>query len=150
MSLVSALYPALKPWLFKLDAEHAHEWTTRMMRFRHSLGMLKPDELPVSRTVECLGLKFPNALGLAAGMDKSASAVDASASRVNGECHPNGARAPPAVELPAPGVPGLACGLMIWLTGVLMSGRGHRRAAGAELVKNAGPCGYAPCHAIAS
>jgi dihydroorotate dehydrogenase len=27
--------------------------------------------------VECLGLKFPNALGLAAGMDKSASAVEA-------------------------------------------------------------------------
>lgn len=77
MSLVSALYPALKPWLFKLDAERAHEWTTRLMRFSHSLGLLKPDELPVSTPVDCLGLRFPNALGLAAGMDKSASAVDA-------------------------------------------------------------------------
>ncbi|GEP43972.1 quinone-dependent dihydroorotate dehydrogenase [Brevifollis gellanilyticus] len=77
MSLVSALYPALKPWLFKLDAERAHEWTTKMMRISHSLGMLKPDELPASKPVDCLGLRFPNALGLAAGMDKSASAVEA-------------------------------------------------------------------------
>ena len=77
MSLVSALYPALKPWLFKLDAERAHEWTTRMMRFSHALGLLKPDELPASKPVDCLGLRFPNALGLAAGMDKSASAVEA-------------------------------------------------------------------------
>ncbi|MES2594489.1 MAG: quinone-dependent dihydroorotate dehydrogenase [Verrucomicrobiota bacterium] len=77
MSLVSALYPALKPWLFKLDAERAHEWTTKMMRISHALGMLKPDELPASKPVDCLGLRFPNALGLAAGMDKSASAVEA-------------------------------------------------------------------------
>jgi dihydroorotate dehydrogenase len=34
-------------------------------------------ETLVSKPVECLGLKFPNALGLAAGMDKSASAVEA-------------------------------------------------------------------------
>ena len=59
MSLVSALYPALKPWLFKLDAERAHEWTTKMMRISHSLGMLKPDELPASKPVDCLGLRCP-------------------------------------------------------------------------------------------
>jgi dihydroorotate dehydrogenase len=77
MSLVSALYPALKPWLFKMDAERAHEWTTRMMRFSHALGLLKPDELPRCTPIDCLGLRFPNVLGLAAGMDKSASAVEA-------------------------------------------------------------------------
>jgi dihydroorotate dehydrogenase len=77
MSLVSALYPALKPWLFKMDAERAHEWTTRMMRFSHALGLLKPDELPRCAPIDCLGLRFPNVLGLAAGMDKSASAVEA-------------------------------------------------------------------------
>jgi dihydroorotate dehydrogenase len=77
MSLVSALYPALKPWLFKMDAERAHEWTTRMMRFSHALGLLKPDKLPRCAPIDCLGLRFPNVLGLAAGMDKSASAVEA-------------------------------------------------------------------------
>jgi dihydroorotate dehydrogenase len=77
MSLVSALYPALKPWLFKMDAERAHEWTTRMMRITHALGLLKPDELPRCAPIDCLGLRFPNVLGLAAGMDKSASAVEA-------------------------------------------------------------------------
>lgn len=77
MSLVSALYPALKPWLFKMDAERAHEWTTRMMRFSHALGLLKPDELPRCAPIDCLGLRFPNVLGLAAGMDKTASAVEA-------------------------------------------------------------------------
>ena len=78
MSLVASLYPALKPWLFKMDAEHAHEWTTRMMRVANGLGLLTAgQETLVSKPVECLGLKFPNALGLAAGMDKSASAVEA-------------------------------------------------------------------------
>lgn len=77
MSLVSALYPVLKPWLFKMDAERAHEWTTRMMRFSHALGLLKPDELPRCTPIDCLGLRFPNVLGLAAGMDKTASAVEA-------------------------------------------------------------------------
>jgi dihydroorotate dehydrogenase len=77
MSLVSALYPALKPWLFKMDAERAHEWTTRMMRFSHALGLLKPDELPRCAPIDCMGLSFPNVLGLAAGMDKTASAVEA-------------------------------------------------------------------------
>lgn len=78
MSLVASLYPALKPWLFKMDAEHAHEWTTRMMRIANSLGLLTAGQGPLPQSpVECLGLKFPNALGLAAGMDKSASAVEA-------------------------------------------------------------------------
>lgn len=78
MSLVASLYPALKPWLFKMDAEQAHEWTTRMMRLANGLGLLTAgQEAIVSKPVECLGLKFPNALGLAAGMDKSASAVEA-------------------------------------------------------------------------
>ncbi len=78
MSLVASLYPSLKPWLFKMDAEHAHEWTTRMMRVANGLGLLTAgQETLVSKPVECLGLKFPNALGLAAGMDKSASAVEA-------------------------------------------------------------------------
>lgn len=46
------------------------------MVISHKLGLLQSmaDRM---QSVECLGLKFPNALGLAAGMDKSASAVEA-------------------------------------------------------------------------
>jgi dihydroorotate dehydrogenase len=78
MSLVASLYPALKPWLFKMDAERAHEWTTRMMRIANGFGLLTAGQGRLPQTpVQCLGLNFPNALGLAAGMDKSASAVAA-------------------------------------------------------------------------
>jgi dihydroorotate dehydrogenase len=78
MSLVTSLYPALKPWLFKMDAERAHDWTTRMMRIAHGFGLLTAGQSRLPQTpVSCLGLQFPNALGLAAGMDKSASAVAA-------------------------------------------------------------------------
>lgn len=78
MSLIANLYPLMKPWLFRMDAERAHEWTTRMMRISHRLGLLTvgQEKIPV-KAVECLGLKFPNVLGLAAGMDKSASAIEA-------------------------------------------------------------------------
>jgi len=78
MSLIANLYPVMKPWLFRMDAEKAHEWTTRMMRVAHGLGLLTVGQEKVPQTpVQCLGLTFPNVLGLAAGMDKSASAVEA-------------------------------------------------------------------------
>ncbi|MDP3376904.1 MAG: quinone-dependent dihydroorotate dehydrogenase, partial [Brevundimonas sp.] len=78
MALISHLYPLMKPWLFRMDAERAHEWTTWAMRSAHRLGLLTlGQERPAQRPVELLGLRFPNALGLAAGMDKAASAVEA-------------------------------------------------------------------------
>jgi dihydroorotate dehydrogenase len=77
MTLLTNLYPKLKPWLFRMDAEKAHEWTTRMLRLSHTFGMVRSVAPPSAHPVECLGLKFPNWLGLAAGMDKSASCVDA-------------------------------------------------------------------------
>ena len=76
MSVLAALYPLIKPLLFKLDAELAHTLTVKSMIAAHKLGLLGSMD-PGAPSVECLGLKFPNALGLAAGMDKSASAVEA-------------------------------------------------------------------------
>ena len=73
----SAFYPLLKPLLFRLDAEAAHEFTTRMMRITHALGLLGRAAVPDAAPAVVMGLKFPNRLGLAAGMDKSAAAVDA-------------------------------------------------------------------------
>ena len=77
MSLASLLYPVIKPLLFRMEAEAAHELTTRMMRVTHSLGLLGREAIEDGPPVSVMGLSFPNRLGLAAGMDKSATAVDA-------------------------------------------------------------------------
>jgi dihydroorotate dehydrogenase len=77
--LLHRLYPVVRPLLFKLDAETAHHVTVKLLRVGHVLGMLGSQSAirnPQSE-IEVFGLKFPNRVGLAAGMDKSASAVDA-------------------------------------------------------------------------
>lgn len=76
MTWLESIYPALKPWLFRLDAETAHSLTVKMMVISHKLGLLRPVGAS-GASVSCMGLTFPNRLGLAAGMDKSASAADA-------------------------------------------------------------------------
>jgi dihydroorotate dehydrogenase len=77
MSLAALIYPLIKPLFFQLDAELAHEVTTRLMRFTHGLGLLGREAVADGTPVNVMGLSFPNRLGLAAGMDKTASAVDA-------------------------------------------------------------------------
>lgn len=76
----------LRPLLFRMDPERAHELAVHLMA---ALGRLGPacrvleavNRLPpgVFRPVEALGLRFPNAVGLAAGFDKNASAWPAAA-----------------------------------------------------------------------
>lgn len=79
MSLIHRLYPLLRPLLFQLDAETAHEWTVKLLKMGHTLGMLDGADphTPSRPPLKVLGLEFPNVVGLAAGMDKSAAAVDA-------------------------------------------------------------------------
>jgi len=77
MTLIEKFYPVMKPWLFRLDAETAHTLTVKMMVIAHKLGMLKSVVTTPQQPRNFMGLTFPNALGLAAGMDKSASAVEA-------------------------------------------------------------------------
>lgn len=61
------LYPLIKPLLFALDAEEAHETSLQLLnQFRYLMPKtrcLKP--------VKLMGLNFPNPVGLAAGMDKN-------------------------------------------------------------------------------
>lgn len=78
MALLDSFYPLLRPILFRFDAETAHSITVKLLKTSHLLGLLGSPPTsypPSSRTV--MGLSFPNLVGLAAGMDKSASAVDA-------------------------------------------------------------------------
>ncbi|MBP6782254.1 MAG: quinone-dependent dihydroorotate dehydrogenase [Verrucomicrobiales bacterium] len=78
------LYPLARRLLFRMDAESAHHVTLSMMRAADSLGLLPaltgsggaPDPLG-SGAVELMGLTFPNRVGLAAGLDKTGSAVHA-------------------------------------------------------------------------
>jgi len=75
-----------KPVLFRLDAEHAHEVGVDALALLSRVrplcavmerwNQLSPD---LYRPVECFGLKFPNAVGLAAGFDKNGRAWPAAA-----------------------------------------------------------------------
>ena len=68
-------YSLIRPLLFALDAERAHEVTLRLLALGNSLGVTHP--APVGgKPVEVMGLQFPNRVGLAAGLDKNGTAVD--------------------------------------------------------------------------
>ena len=71
-------YGLARPFLFGLDAEAAHELTM------HALTVAQGTPLAwaycnarVDDAVELAGLTFPNRVGLAAGLDKNARAIDA-------------------------------------------------------------------------
>jgi dihydroorotate dehydrogenase len=75
-----------KPAFFRMDPERAHEiavdgmaWLGRvrpLCAVLERMNQLRPD---LYRPVECLGLRFPNAVGLAAGFDKNGRAWPAAA-----------------------------------------------------------------------
>lgn len=72
------VYPLLKPLLFKMDAEQAHDLTLQTLKRAEKLGLLtpvSPSRLPQQPT-EVMGLTFPNPVGLAAGLDKNAAVID--------------------------------------------------------------------------
>ena len=73
--LIGLSYPILRPFLFSLDAESAHHFTLAGMRLGAKMGLLAGDPV-VANPVEVFGLKFPNRIGLAAGLDKAGDAVD--------------------------------------------------------------------------
>jgi dihydroorotate dehydrogenase len=72
------LYDYLRPLLFALDAETAHKITLYGLGVAQRSNFLQllakpPAELPVS----AFGIRFPNPVGLAAGLDKNADHLDA-------------------------------------------------------------------------
>jgi len=67
-------YPALRPALFAVDPERAHALALAALRVAGRLP-LRPRSPPAAPT-ELMGLRFPNRVGLAAGFDKNAVAVD--------------------------------------------------------------------------
>ena len=72
------MFSLVKPLLFSMSAEAAHDLT---MDGLSALGRLGLVSLAAKRRVDdpftCMGLNFPNRVGLAAGLDKNGVAIDA-------------------------------------------------------------------------
>lgn len=76
MSLIP--YSIARPFLFRLDAEAAHDltmdWLARAQRTPLQHAWAQP---AVDDPVQLAGLTFPNRVGMAAGLDKNARCIDA-------------------------------------------------------------------------
>jgi dihydroorotate dehydrogenase len=70
-------YALTRPFLFGLDAEHAHELTLgTIARLQNTPAQCLWSQPRVADPVTVAGLKFPNRIGLAAGLDKNGRCID--------------------------------------------------------------------------
>jgi len=71
------LYPILRKFFFSLDAETAHGIGMSGISFLGATGLSGLLAKPVAADpVDVMGLKFPNRVGLAAGLDKNGDYID--------------------------------------------------------------------------
>lgn len=77
--MFETIYPLARSGLFRLDAETAHHLSMSGLRFAEKLGLLDlAAPAPQNHEpIELMGLKFPNRVGLAAGLDKEGNTIDA-------------------------------------------------------------------------
>ena len=72
------LYPLLRPLLFSLDPETAHEVTLKLLKVAYLSGLGKLIYPGIEdKPVNVMGLSFKNPVGLAAGMDKNGDYINA-------------------------------------------------------------------------
>ena len=69
------LYTLARPLLFTLAPERAHELTLSMLDKAHKFGLMH--QKVAHKPVTCMGIEFPNPVGLAAGLDKNGAHIDA-------------------------------------------------------------------------
>ena len=70
-------YQLIKPLLFQLDAETAHDITLKSLKWAENVGVLSAyPKPPICASRQVMGLAFPNAVGLAAGLDKNGAVID--------------------------------------------------------------------------
>ncbi|WP_089605518.1 quinone-dependent dihydroorotate dehydrogenase [Acinetobacter piscicola] len=69
------LYSLARPLLFSLAPERAHELTLSMLKSAHKMGVIRHPV--IAKPVTCMGIEFPNPVGLAAGLDKNGAYIDA-------------------------------------------------------------------------
>lgn len=71
------LYSLVKPFLFQLDAECAHDITLKSLKWAEKSGLLHLyPNAPNTASRKVMGITFPNAVGLAAGLDKNGAVID--------------------------------------------------------------------------
>lgn len=76
--MLKALYPYLRPLLFKIDPERTHHLALKMLNQMYQWGLLQRIVKPLpDAPCTVMGLRFPNPVGLAAGMDRHAECIDA-------------------------------------------------------------------------
>lgn len=72
------LYPAIRKLLFKFDPEVIHEFTIKSLKSTGATPLNAFYKQTVAdKPVEVMGLKFPNPVGLAAGLDKNGECIRA-------------------------------------------------------------------------
>jgi len=71
------LYSLIRPALFSLAPERAHGFTLSSLDVAHTLGLLKLLPHAAGKPVHVMGIDFPNAVGLAAGLDKDGAHINA-------------------------------------------------------------------------
>lgn len=69
------MYSLARPLLFSLAPERAHELTLSLLKSAHKVGAMRQKIAP--KPVTCMGIEFPNPVGLAAGLDKNGAYIDA-------------------------------------------------------------------------
>lgn len=70
------LYALTRPLLFSLDPETAHNLTLPALQRAAQMGLLRHYAKPANTPVKVMGITFPNAVGLAAGLDKDGAYID--------------------------------------------------------------------------
>ncbi len=70
-------YALTRPFLFGLDPEHAHELTLgAIAKLQNTPAQCLWAQTRISDPLQLAGLKFPNRIGLAAGLDKNGRCID--------------------------------------------------------------------------
>jgi len=70
------MFSVLRPFLFNLDPETAHDLAIKSLKFNPFPSKMFEVEDEQMLNIELLGKNFPNPIGLAAGFDKSAEAYN--------------------------------------------------------------------------
>jgi dihydroorotate dehydrogenase len=78
MSILFNAYPLARQALFAMDAETAHEVTLKSLQRAYECGVTRSlmHAAPLA-PITLMGLRVPNAVGLAAGLDKNGAYIDA-------------------------------------------------------------------------
>jgi len=71
------IYSLAKPFIFQFDAETTHDLTLKSLKYVEKSGLLKLYPAPPAcQPRQVMGITFPNAVGLAAGLDKNGAVID--------------------------------------------------------------------------